>query len=239
MKMSLHLIMKKVFIFVVLFAVVILSGCSKVSVSKVSEASKASAVSNNSRVSSVRSTLSSPSSGVSLTNENSFEVNLMTTTDWQAFEDAGSSGKKAFALSFPDNWIRDAEGASTFHDKNTGIKVFEAVAVVKLSAGFDFTGSFLKKNFEDSLAGTSVIGEIKIGKLATSNGEKTYAMVIQSVVPEGGGEIRIDRWYPYFCVIVDGDYAYSMQFYSLADPTSGSNGSALFLDILKTYKGIS
>jgi hypothetical protein len=114
---------------------------------------------------------------------------------------------------FPERWIRDAEGAPTFHiiHRSENIRI---VAAVKLSQDFDFAGSFAKKNFEDSMSGTVVIGDVIIGKLTASNGERTFAKVIQSISPEGGGEVQIDRWYPFFYVIVDGDYAYCMQFYS-------------------------
>jgi len=230
--------MKKVFVIAILAALIAASGCSKVSVPEISDASMVSEPSEISGTSSVESAASSPSGKIPLTNECKFEVNVATTVDWQSFHDTGNSEKKTFALSFPEIWIRSAEGASTFQDKDTDIKVFESVRAVKLPADFDFAGSFIKENFEDSMRDTSVIGDIKIGKLTAADGEKTYALVIQSVVPGGGGKIQIDRWYPYLYVIMDGDYAYCMQFYSLNDPTSDDKESALFLDIMQTFKAV-
>ncbi len=215
------------------------AGCSYVTTPVVSEVSKpASSISAGSTVStasSAGSDLNLPSCELCLSDEYTFEVNVMTTEDWQAFEDNGS-GTKTFSLTFPESWIRDAEGAPTFHDRYTEVKIFESVAAVKLPAGFDFAGSFLKKNFEDSMSKTKVIGDITIGKLTVPSGEKTYAKIIQSVSPEGGGEIQIDRWYPYFYVIVDGDYAYCMQFYSLENPASDDIDSGLFQEIVSTFK---
>jgi len=217
-------------------------GCSYVSTPVISEESQpnssvASEVSD--ETSSVGSDLNLPSCEFCLTTEYTFEVNVMTTSDWQSYEDSAGSETKTFALTFPENWIRDATDAPTFHDQYTDIKIFESIAAVKLPAGFDFAGSFIKENFEDSMSDTTVIGDVTIGTLALSNGERTYAQVVQSVVPEGGGEIQIDRWYPYFCVIVDGDYAYCVQFYSLDDPTSDDMNAGLFKEIMNTFRPIS
>jgi len=231
--------MKKVLIIAVLTALIAASGCSKVSVPEISDTPAVSESSEISETSSAESVASSPSSEVSLTNEFTITVPEMTTDDWQHFNDSGNNATKTFMLTFPENWIRDAENSPTFHNRNNDIKIFESVTAVKLSAGFDFAGSFIKKNFEDSMTGTSVIDDIKIGKLITADGEKTYALVIQSVVPEGGGEVQIDRWYPYLYVMVNGDYAYCMQFYSLNDPAYDDTDAGLFAEIMNTFKAVS
>ena len=233
------MIMLKKIIAILLPVVFVTAGCSYVTTPVISDESKPeSSILTDSTVStasSVGSDLNLPSCEFCLTDEYTFEVNVMTTEDWQAFEDA-DAGAKTFSLTFPESWIRDAEDAPTFHNQYTDVKIFESVAAVKLPAGFDFAGSFSKENFEDSMSETQVVGDITVGKLLTADGEKTYAAVIQSVVPEGGGEIQIDRWYPYFYVIVDGDYAYCMQFYSLDNPNTDDSDSGLFHDIVSTFK---
>jgi len=219
------------------------TGCSFLSTPVISNVSKPSfETSVNSKInetSSVSSDQIIQSCEFLLTTEHTFEVNVMTTTDWQSFEDNGSSATKTFLLTFPENWIRDGEGAPTFHDQYTDIKIFESITAVKLAAGFDFAGSFQKENFEDSMSGTSVIGDVKIATLAFAEGDKTYTLIVQSVVPEGGGEVQIDRWYPYLYVIVDGGYAYCMQFYSLDNPVDDTTDTGLFNDIMSTFKVVS
>jgi len=228
---------------VIIILLLTATGCSYVSVPVVSDGSEPlsviSTASEVGEVSSVGSDLNLPSCEFCLTTEQTFEVSVMKTEDWQSFEDADTPETKTFTLTFPESWIRDAEGASTFHNQYTDVKIFESIAAVKLSEGFDFAGSFTKENFEDPMYDTSVIGDVTIGTLALADGEKTYAMVIESVVPEGGGDVQIDRWYPYFCVIKDGDYAYCMLFYSLDDPASDDTDTGLFLEIMSTFKAVS
>lgn len=219
------------------------TGCSFFSTPVLSDISKPnSEISANpevNEISSVNLDQNNQSCEFLLTTEHTFEVNVMTTTDWQSFEDNGSSSIKTFLLTFPENWIRDGEGAPTFHDQYTDIKIFESISAVKLAAGFDFAKSFQKENFEDSMSGTSVVGDVKIATLAFAEGDKTYALIVQSVVPEGGGEVQIDRWYPYLYVIVDGGYAYCMQFYSLDNPVDDTTDTGLFNDIMSTFKVVS
>lgn len=231
--------MKKILIIAVLTALIAAPGCSKVSIPEISDTSMVSESSEVSVISPEGSDLSSPSGEVSLTNEYSITVREMTTADWQNFQDSENNVTKTFTLTFPGNWLRDTEDSPTFHNSNNDVKVFESITAVKLPAGFDFAGSFSKENFEDSMRETSVVGDIKIGKLTAAGGEKTYAMIVQSVVPDGWGEVRIDRWYPYLYVIVDGNYAYCMQFYSLADPASEDTDAGLFNAIASTFKAVS
>ena len=236
--------MKRLITVTILTILIMVTGCAYVSVPVISEPSQPnssviSTVSEISETSSTGSDLDLPSCEFCLTTEYTFEVNVMTTSDWQSYEGSGDDEIKTFTLTFPENWIRDAADAPTFHDQYTDIKIFESIAAVKLPAGFDFAGSFHKENFEDPISGATVFEDVRIGTLMLADGEKTYAMVVQSVVPEGGGEIQIDHWYPYFCVIKDGDYAYCFQFYSLDDPTFEDIDGGLFMEIMNTFRPIS
>ncbi len=233
--------MKRFILFCLMAILIATVGCSFVSPPVIPETSEpeSSTASEIGEASSAASEPNQPTNESSLTTEYSFEVRVMTTEDWQSYEDGENFETKTFSLTFPDSWIRDAGDAPTFHDQHTEIKIFEYIAAVKLPAEFDFAESFSKESFEDSITDTTVVGDIKIGKLAAANGEKTYALVIQNVVPEGGGEIQIDRWYPYFYVIVDGDHAYCIQFYSLKDPADDDTNAELFREILGTFRVIS